>query len=95
MQFLNDPRFWRRFAMFNIVLWTASLPVAEVTGWVHESAYISRLSELALLLSALSWWQSTRVEVKQHDDNDVAEVMAYLKRNLPERKSSTKNRTGD
>lgn len=94
LAFLNSPLFWRGFALFNIVLWTVSIPVAEIYGWVYDTGYISRLSEVALLLAALSWWQSTRVEVKQYDDNDVAEVMAYLRENLPARKPSTEKDTG-
>lgn len=82
MKWLHDPVFWRRFALFNIWLWTASIPIAEITGWVHESAYISRLSELALLLAALSWWQSTRVEVNQDKDADTQEVLDWLKKNV-------------
>lgn len=81
MKWLNDPMMWRRFALANVVVWTFIIAPAELFGWVNDPAYISRLSEVALQLAALSWWQSTRVEVKQYQDADVKEVLDWLRNN--------------
>lgn len=76
---LRDANFWRIFALINIVAYCLLWVIAEFTGWVNDSAFISRLSILALILSSLSWWQSSRVEVKQQDDADVQEVLEAVK----------------
>jgi hypothetical protein len=76
---LNDARFWRLFALINIFVYIILWVIAEIFGWVNDSAFISRLSILALILSSLSWWQSGRVEVKQQDDADVSEVLEEVK----------------
>lgn len=77
-----DPIFWRRFALANslfcVILWVA----AEWFGWVMDTAFISRVSMYALILAGLSWWQSSRVEVNQAQDKDVAEVFELLKRHM-------------
>lgn len=66
---LEDPVWMRGFAGWNVVFWIVLIPVSIFTGWVHSSAFISYLSEVALVLSSLSWWQSGRVEVKQDKDS--------------------------
>lgn len=65
---LEDPAWMRTFAGWNVIFWIVLIPVSVITGWVHSSAFISYLSEIALVLSSLSWWQSGRVEVKQDKD---------------------------
>lgn len=75
---LDDARFWRGFAAINVLAYLALWVVAEVTRWVDSPAFISRLSLLALILAALSWWQSGRVEVKQQDDANVSDVLEVL-----------------
>ena len=77
-QLLNDAKFWRQFAFWNIILYCILWVIAEFTGWVNDPAFISRLSILALILASLSWWQSSRVEVKQQEDADVKEVIEKL-----------------
>jgi len=84
MKFIHDPIFWRRFALGNaifcVILWVA----AEWFSWVQDPAFISRISLYALILAVLSWWQSTRVEVRQDVDKDVQEVFDLLKRHMQE-----------
>jgi hypothetical protein len=65
---LEDPKRMRAFAGWNVIFWIVLIPVSIFTGWVHSSAFISYLSEIALVLSSLSWWQSGRVEVKQEKE---------------------------
>lgn len=62
---LEDPAWMRSFAGWNVIFWLALIPISILTGWVNSPAFISYLSEIALVLSSLSWWQSGRVEVKQ------------------------------
>lgn len=64
---LEDPKFMRSFAGWNVIFWLALIPVAAVTGWVNSPAFISYLSLIALVLSSLSWWQAGRVEVKEDE----------------------------
>ena len=77
----SDPKFWRAFAAFWFWACTGLWVVAEFTGWVNDPAFISRVSMIALQLACLSWWQSSRVEVKQFEDADVADVIAWLEKN--------------
>lgn len=74
-----SPRFWRWFALLNAGVSIVCSVVAEFTGWVDSNAYISRLSELAWILTALAWYAATRVEVNQDKDASVQEVLDYLK----------------
>lgn len=60
----------RAFAGWNVVFWLVLIPISIWTGWVDSPAFISYLSEIALVLSSLSWWQSGRVEVKQDENGD-------------------------
>lgn len=76
---LDSPKFWRGFALWNVIAYIVMSVVAEFTGWVNDPAYISRLSEWALVISALAWWQAGRVEVKQEKDADVQDVLDELK----------------
>lgn len=83
-KFVHDPVFWRRFAMGNAVFCVILWVVAEWFGWVLDTSFISRISMYALILAVLSWWQSSRVEVKQASDKDVQEVFDLLKRHMRE-----------
>lgn len=74
-KFLNDAKFWRAFALVNILAYIVLWVVAEFTGWVNDPAFISRVSMIALILSSLAWWASERVGVRQEQDADVQEVI--------------------
>lgn len=67
----------RRFALWNIFFWIANNPL--ITGWYfidrrswekYSILYLANISIIALWLSALAWWQSTRVEERQIDAED-------------------------
>ena len=70
---LSDAHNLRRFAFANFVFWAVNQPI--VTAWylldrdsfVNGAGilYIAELSVVALWLSSLAWWQSSRVEEKQ------------------------------
>jgi hypothetical protein len=55
----------RRINGWLTIFWVVLIPVAELTGWVNGNGYISRLSEIALVLGSWSVYQACRVEVKQ------------------------------
>jgi hypothetical protein len=80
----DDPIFWRRFAFGNAIFCVILWVVAELFGWVMDTAFVSRVSMYALILAALCWWQSSRVEVKQASDKDVQEVFDLLKQHMRE-----------
>lgn len=61
----GDPVFMRRVNGWLTIFWVALIPIAEFTGWVNANGYISRLSEIALVLGSWSAWQASRVEVAQ------------------------------
>lgn len=75
---LTDARFWQWFSFANIIAWAVVWILAEMFGWVHDPAFISRVSMVALLLASLGWWESTRVEVMQQADANVSDVLERL-----------------
>jgi len=71
----DDPHNLRRFAFWNIVIWVVNQP-ALAAWYILDKAsfvsglgvfYVAQLSAIALWLSSLAWWQSTRVEEKQDE----------------------------
>lgn len=66
-QILAGPHFMRRATRWGIwaslVLWA----MAIATGLIYSVAWVSHLSQLALVLTMLSWWQSARVEAAAVD----------------------------
>jgi hypothetical protein len=63
----DSPVFMRRVNGWLTIFWVVLIPVAEFTGWVNGNGYISRLSEIALVLGSWSVYQAARVEVKQEE----------------------------
>lgn len=90
---LDSAVFWRSFALVNIALYCALWVVAEFTGWINDTGFISRLSLLALILASLSWWQSSRVEVRQERDADVQEVLDLLRKLINDKEGAGNGRS--
>jgi uncharacterized membrane protein len=61
----GEPQFMQKVNGWLTIFWIILIPVSFVTGWVHETAYVSALSLVALVLGSWSAWQAARVEVKQ------------------------------
>lgn len=59
---LSDPVLMRRATGVGIWLSLALWGFAVLTGLVRSVAWVSHLSQLALVLTMLSWWQAARVE---------------------------------
>lgn len=60
------------------LFWLAMIPVSLITGWVKSVVYVSALSLWALVAGHWSSWQAARVEVAQHDDANVQDVIDKL-----------------
>lgn len=82
--FINTPEFLRLFAGLQVIGWLALIPASSIFGWVNDVGFVSYLSEIALVLAAWSWWQAARVEVRQDQDADVAEVLQLLRAHIAE-----------
>jgi hypothetical protein len=50
--------------------WIALWPVAEMTGWVHDTNFISRLSLIALILSSWSAEEAAITADRQANNGD-------------------------
>lgn len=77
---LGDPVVMRRATGVGIWLSVALWVFAVVTGLVYSVAWVSHLSQLALVLTMLSWWESARVEaaaVQQTEDMITRIVQAH------------------
>lgn len=75
----GDPVFMRRVNGWLTIFWVVLIPIAELTSWVNANGYISRLSEIALVLGSWSSWQAARVEVaqsQQAEENKQAAAVA-------------------
>lgn len=76
----NEPAFMRSANGYLTLFWLAMIPVSIITGWISSVQYVSALSLWALVSAHWSAWQAARVEVAQHDDANVSEVIDKLDR---------------
>jgi hypothetical protein len=74
----GDPKFMQRLNGILTIFWLAMIPVSILTGWINSVAYVSALSLWALVSGHWSAWQAARVEVRQDEDANVAEVLAVV-----------------
>jgi len=74
----GDPAFMRKVNGYLTLFWILMIPISIVTGWISSVAYVSALSLWALVSGHWSAWQAARVEVKQQEDADVAQVLAVV-----------------
>lgn len=86
-KFINTPEFLRVFAGIQVAIWIALIPVSGYFDWISDVKFVSYLSEIALVLGAWSWWQAARVEVRQDQDADVAEVLQLLRAYIAEQRA--------
>jgi hypothetical protein len=78
----GDPVFMRRVNGWLTVFWLLMIPVCVVTGWINSVTFIAAISLWALVSGHWSAWQAARVEVRQDQDADVAEVKALIEEKL-------------
>ncbi len=78
----GDPVFMRRVNGWFTVFWIVMIPVSYKLHWLDSVTYVSALSLWALVSGHWSAWQAARVEVKQLEESEKAEV---LTKKLPEK----------
>ena len=74
----DNPRHMTRITGILIVVAVLEWVVAGVEGWVNSVAYVSHLSQLAIVISLIPWWQGTRVETHQVEVDIPDEVVSRL-----------------
>jgi hypothetical protein len=79
----GDPVFMRRINGWLALFWVVMIPVSIWTGWITSVTYVAALSLWALVSGHWSAWQAARVEVKQQEDADVAEVLTAVEKLQP------------
>jgi hypothetical protein len=75
---IGSPRAMRSINGWLTVVWLVMVPVSYFAGWLDSVVYVSALSLWALVSGHWAAWMAGRVEVKQHEDNDVADVIEAL-----------------
>lgn len=58
----------------SIVEWVA----AALFGWVNSVAYVSHLSQLAIVISLVPYWQGCRIEARQADADVAGDVVSAI-----------------
>ena len=74
-----DPKLMRRLNGWLTILWIVMIPVSLATGWVRSVTFVAALSLWALVSGHWSAWQAARVEQRQDDDANVAEVLVEIR----------------
>jgi hypothetical protein len=77
---LGTPMAMRRINGWLTVIWIVMIPISYLAGWLDSVVYVSALSLWALVSGHWAAWQAARVECRQADDNDVAEVLDELEK---------------
>lgn len=49
---------WRRFSAIRVVVYCVLVPVAWAAGWLESVPFVSLLSIVALIESAIAAWRS-------------------------------------
>jgi hypothetical protein len=71
----DNPRLMTRITGFLIIASILEWAAATVFGWVHSVAYVSHLSQLAITISLIPWFQGLRVEARQVEEDIPREVV--------------------
>lgn len=79
----GDPKFMRTVNGWLALFWVVMIPISIWTGWITSVTYVAALSLWALVSGHWSAWQAARVEVKQQEDADVAEVLTAVEKLQP------------
>jgi hypothetical protein len=75
---MNDPVVMRRVTGVLIILSVIEWIFATFFGLVNQVSYVSHLSQLAITISLIPWWQGLRVESRQVEDDIPNEVTDRL-----------------
>jgi hypothetical protein len=74
----SNPTLLRKIAGWLVVLSVVEWAEAKLLGWVNSVQYVSHLSQLAITLSTIPWWQGLRVEEHQVEEDIPNEVVAKI-----------------
>lgn len=74
----QNPAILRRVAGWLVVASVIEWVEAKLFGWVHMVEYVSHLSQLAITLSTIPWWQGLRVEERQVEEDIPGAVVEKL-----------------
>lgn len=77
---LENPTLMRRITGVLIPVSVLEWVGATAFGWVNSVAYVSHLSQLAITVSLIPWWQGLRVESRQVEEDIPREVADHLTR---------------
>lgn len=77
-EFFDDPKIMRKVTGTLIIVSIAEWIVAGFVGWVNSVAYVSHLSQLAITISLIPWWQGTKVESRQVDEDIPTAVVEKM-----------------
>ncbi len=71
----GNPVVMRKVNGWATIFWIAAIPVSLALHLLSSVTYVAALSLWALVSGHLSAWQAARVEVAQHDDANVQDVL--------------------
>lgn len=69
---LTSPQLTKRLVGLAIPVSILEWILATSTGWIQSVPYVSHLSQLAITISLIPWYQGLRLETQQ-DEEDIAE----------------------
>lgn len=75
---LDDPRVMTRVTGVLIIGSVLEWAAASYFGWVHSVAYVSHLSQLAITISLIPWFQGLRIEARQVSEDIPSAVVERL-----------------
>lgn len=70
----DNPVLMKRIAGILIIVSVVEWMAAGVFGWVNSVAYVSHLSQLAIVVSLVPYWQGLRIEARQVEVDIPKEV---------------------
>jgi len=74
----DNPVLMRRITGSLIIISLIEWAAAGIFGWVNSVAYVSHLSQLAITISLIPWWQGLRIESRQVEDDIPGAVVEKL-----------------
>lgn len=78
---LDNPHLMRRLTATLILVSVVEWVAATIFGWVNLVSYVSHLSQLAITISLIPWWQGLRVESRQVEEDIPNEVVEKIVEN--------------
>lgn len=77
-EWMDNPAVMRRVTGYLILFSVTEWGFATFTGLVNSVAYVSHLSQLAITISLIPWWQGTKIEKRQAEEDIPNEVVEKI-----------------